>query len=157
VVSGPTTSYVEILNLVHRYPELIDAGDFAAVGEMFKDATLVFEGPDGSVASEMRGAAEVQASYEQNTRRYPDDGTPHTRHVITNPIVEIDEEAGTAVCRYYITVFQRTDEFPLAPIWSNRYEDRLRRVDGAWRLEHRRGFAHLPGDTSKHLLRSPGF
>ena len=156
-MSGITTSYIEILNLVYRYPELIDAGDFAGVGEMFKDATLVFEGPGGKVASEVTGSAAVQASFEQNTRRYPDDGTPHTRHVITNPIVEIDEEAGTALCRYYITVFQRTDEFPLAPVWSNRYEDHLRRVDGAWRNEHRRGFAHLPGDTSKHLLQSPGF
>lgn len=157
MVSGVATSYNQILNLVYRYPELIDAGDFAGVGEMFQHATLVFEGPDGKVASEVRGSAAVQASFEQTTRRYPDDGTPHTRHVITNPIVEIDEEEGTALCRYYITVFQRTDEFPLAPVWSNRYEDRLRRVDGAWRLEHRRGFAHLPGDTSKHLLQSPGF
>jgi hypothetical protein len=157
VVSEVTTSYVEILNLIYSYPELIDAGDFAGIGVLFKDATLVFEGPDGKVASEVVGSAAVQASFEENTRRYPDDGTPHTRHVITNPIVEIDDAAGTAMCRYYITVFQRTDQFPLAPVWSNRYEDRLRKVDGKWRLERRRGFSHLPGDTSHHLLRSPGF
>ncbi len=156
-MSGVTASYIEILNLVYRYPELIDAGDFAGIGRMFRDATLVFEGPGGVVASEVTGSAAVQATFEQSTRRYPDDGTPHTRHVITNPIVDIDEEAGTATCRYYITVFQRTDEFPLAPVWTNRYEDRLRKVDGEWRLEHRRGFAHLPGDTSHHLLQSPGF
>jgi hypothetical protein len=157
VVSEVTTSYIEILNLIYRYPELIDAGDYAGIGEMFKDATLVFEGPDGTTATEVRGSAAVQATYEQSTRRYPDDGTPHSRHVITNPIVEIDEGAGSATCRYYITVFQRTDEFPLAPVWSNRYEDHLRRVGGAWRLERRRGFAHLPGDTSHHLLQDPGF
>jgi hypothetical protein len=157
VVSEVTSSYVEILNLIYRYPELIDAGDFAGVGDMFKDGTLVFEAPDGSVAGEVSGRAAVQATYEQNTRRYPDDGTPHTRHLITNPIVEIDEAAGTATCRYYITVFQRTDQFPLAPIWSNRYEDRLRRVEGQWLIERRRGFAHLPGDTSQHLLQQPGF
>lgn len=156
-MTGVTTSYIEILNLIYRYPELIDGGDFAGIGEMFAHATLVFEGPDGTVASQMSGSAEVQAAYEQSTRRYPDDGTPKSRHVITNPIVEIDEEAGTATCRYYITVFQRTDTFPLQPVWSNRYEDRLRRVDGKWRLEHRRGFSHLPGDTSQHLLQSPGF
>ena len=157
MVSGLTDSYIEILNLIYRYPELIDAGDFAGIGELFKDATLIFEGPDGTVASVAKGAAEVQATFEQTTRRYPDDGTPHTRHVITNPIVEIDEAAGSAVCRYYITVFQRTDEFPLAPVWANRYEDQVKRVFGAWRLERRRGFAHLPGDTSHHLLQSPGF
>jgi hypothetical protein len=150
-----TASYVEILNLIHRYPELIDAGDFAGVGELFRDATLVFEGSDGSPMSEVSGSAAVQAMYEQTTRRYPDNGTPHTCHVIANPIVEIDEAAGTARCRYAITVFQRTDEFPLQPVWNNRYEDHLRRVDGAWRIERRRGYAHLPGDTSHHLLQRP--
>jgi ketosteroid isomerase-like protein len=146
-MSQAPNDYVEILNLIYRYPELIDAGDFEGIGRLFADATIVFEG-----GPEMKGSAAIQESFEQNTRRFPDDGTPHTRHVATNPIVEIDDEAGTATCRYYLTVFQRTAEFPLQPVWANRYEDRLRRVDGSWRFEHRRGFAHLPGDTSQHLL-----
>jgi hypothetical protein len=150
-----SSSYIEILNLIHRYPELIDSGDFAGVGQMFRDATLVFEGPDGTALGELVGGAAVQANFEHSVRRYPDDGTPHTRHVISNPIVEIDEAAGTARCRYYITVFQRTEDFPLQPVWANRYEDHLRRVDGEWRLEKRRGFGHLPGDTSQHLLAPP--
>jgi ketosteroid isomerase-like protein len=147
-------SYVEILNTVHRYPELIDAGDFAAVGRYFGDATLAFELGDGSVA-ELVGAAAIQASFEQTTRRYEDDGTPHTRHVITNPIVEIDHDAGRATCRYYVTVLQRANDFPLQPVWANRYEDRYHRQDGRWTLVHRRGFGHLPGDVSHHLLMSP--
>jgi hypothetical protein len=61
-----------------------------------------------------------------------------------------------AVVRYYITVFQRTDDLPLQPVWTNRYEDRFRRVDGVWRFTHRRGFDHLPGDVSQHLLADPG-
>jgi SnoaL-like domain len=154
-VNEGSASYVEILNLVHSYPELIDSGDFAGVGELFRDATLVFEGPDGSAANEASGSAAVRAVFERSVRLYPDDGTPHTRHVISNPIVEIDEPAGHATCRYYITVFQRTDEFPLQPVWANRYEDTLRRDDGKWRLEHRRGFAHLVGDTSRHLVSPP--
>lgn len=148
------SSYIEILNLVHRYPELIDSGDFAGVGRYFEQATLVFELPDGTT-TELVGSAAVQASFEENTRRFPDNGTPHTRHVISNPIVEIDEPASTATCRYYITVFQRTDDFPLQPVWANRYEDHLERVDGVWRLVRRRGFGHLPGDTSRHLLQRP--
>ena len=35
-------------------------------------------------------------------------GTPRTKHVITNPIVEIDEVADTATCRSYYTVVQAT-------------------------------------------------
>lgn len=146
-----TESYIEIMNLIYSYPDRIDAGDFAGVGELFADATIDMGG--GEV---LRGQREVQESFEKWTRRYPDDGTPHTRHCITNPIVDIDEAAGTAVVRYYIMVIQRTDEFPLQPVWANKYEDHLRRVDGRWRFHRRRGFAHLPGDTSHHLLAAPG-
>ncbi len=154
-MSEISASYIEILNLIYSYPELLDGGDFAGVGELFSDATLVFEGPDGTAVNEVSGSAAVRAMFEQSVRVYPDDGTPHTRHVISNPIVQIDDAAGRATCRYYITVFQRTDQLPLQPVWANRYEDILRRVDGKWRLERRRGFAHLQGDTSQHLLTPP--
>jgi ketosteroid isomerase-like protein len=147
-------SYVEILNTVHRYPELIDSGDFAAVGRYFGAATLAFDVGDGPDV-EIVGADAITALFEQTTRRYPDDGTPHTRHLIANPIVEIDEASDRATCRYYITVLQRTDDLPLQPVWTNRYEDSFRRISGRWQLVRRRGFAHLPGDASRHLLQPP--
>ncbi len=150
-MSAITESYIEIMNLVYSYPERIDAGDFAGVGELFEDAVFETEG-----GPPLRGSAEVQASFERWTRRFEDDGTPHTRHCVQNPIVEIDEGAGTAVVRYYMTVFQRTPEYPLQPVWAHRYEDRfVRGENGCWRFAHRRGFGHLPGDTSHHLLQKP--
>jgi hypothetical protein len=103
----------------------------------------------------MTGKADVEAYYHRWTRRFPDDGTPHTRHCVTNPIVHIDDDAGTAVVRYYIMVLQRTDDFPLQPVWANKYEDTLRYVDGRWRFVKRKGYDHLPGDTSHHLLHVP--
>ncbi len=145
-----TESYIEIMNLVYTYPARIDAGDFAGVGALFADAVFETEGGEPLVGSEA-----VQASFERWTRRYPDDGTPHTRHCVANPIVEIDESEGTAVVSYYMTVFQCTDNFPLQPVWANRYEDRFVRKDGCWRYAHRRGFQHLPGDVSQHLLQTP--
>lgn len=147
-------SYVEILNIVHSYPELIDSGDFAALGRWFGDATLTFETRRGAT-TEIAGAEAIQAMFERTTHRYADDGTPHTRHVVTNPIVEIDDARVSATCRYYVTVLQRTADFPLQPVWANRYEDTFRHVDGSWRLVRRRGYDHLPGDTSQHLLRAP--
>jgi ketosteroid isomerase-like protein len=146
-----TESYIEIMNLVYAYPDRIDSGDFAGIGELFANA--VIEIGDGA---ELRGSADVQASFEQWTRRYPDDGTPHTRHCVMNPIVDIDEAGGTAVVRYYVMVLQRTDTFPLQPVWANKYEDRFERVDGRWRFAHRRGYGHMPGDVSQHLLAAPG-
>jgi hypothetical protein len=145
-----TESYIEIMNLVYAYSERIDAGDFAGVGELFAEAVFEMEGGESLVGSEA-----VQANFERWTRRYPDDGTPHTRHCVANPIVEIDEVEGTAVVRYYMTVLQRTDRFPLQPVWSNRYEDRFVRDGGRWRYAHRRGFGHMPGDVSQHLLETP--
>ncbi|MEZ7978929.1 MAG: nuclear transport factor 2 family protein [Myxococcota bacterium] len=149
-MSAITESYIEIMNLVYAYPERIDAGDFEGVGELFANATFETEGGEPLV-----GAKAVQENFERWTRRYPDDGTPHTRHCVMNPIVEIDEPGNTAVVRYYVTVFQRTDEFPLQPVWANRYEDRFVRDGGQWRYQHRRGFGHMPGDVTQHLLESP--
>lgn len=140
-------SYIEIMNLVYAYPERIDSGDFAGVGELLGDAVIDMGG-----GAELTGADAIRTFFERWTRRYPDDGTPHTRHCISNPIVDIDDDTGTASVRYYITVMQRTDDFPLQPVWASRYEDHFRRVEGEWRFSRRRGFDHLPGDVSHHLL-----
>ncbi len=149
-MSAITESYIEIMNLVYAYPERLDSGDFAGVGELVADA--VFETVGGTP---LVGSKAVQESFERWTRRYPDDGTPKTRHCIHNPIIEIDEANGSAVVRYYVTVFQRTPDFPLQPVWANRYEDRFVRKDGRWRYAHRRGFQHMPGNVSAHLLLKP--
>ena len=80
-----------------------------------------------------------------------EDGTPLTKHVITNPIVEVDEAAGTASCRSYYTVFQQTDDFPLQPVIEGRYHDEFERVDGVWRWSYRDySLVDLVGDMSHH-------
>ena len=43
-LSAITESYIEIMNLVYSYPERIDSGDFAGVGELFADAVFESEG-----------------------------------------------------------------------------------------------------------------
>jgi hypothetical protein len=84
---------------------------------------------------------------------YPD-GTPRTKHVVTNPIIEVDEAAGTATCRSYYTVMQHTDEFPLQPIVAGRYHDRFQRVDGRWRYSFRDySLMDMVADVSHHLSR----
>jgi len=141
-------SHVQIQNLLFTYAERVDTGDFAGVGEIFAHATVTVEGSPNST----RGAKNIQKMYEEWTRRYPDDGTPHTKHVTTNLIIDVDEEAGTATCRSYITVFQQTATLPLQPILQGRYHDRFERVDGRWRFKHRHMFNDRLGDLSQHLL-----
>jgi len=138
----------EIENLLYRYAEAIDAGDFEAVGEILGHAAV--SGPDGNPGP--KGREHVRAMYEKTTRRYDDDGTPHTRHVTTNAIIEVDEEAGTATSRSYFTVLQALPGFPLQPIVSGRYHDAFERVDGQWRFSARKMMPENFGDMSRHLM-----
>jgi len=141
--------HVAVTNLLYRYAELVDLGDFEGVGRLLADAVITVEGVPG----EQRGAATVQAVLEGWTRRY-DDGTPRTAHVLTNPIIEVDEQAGTATIRSKYTVFQQVDDLALQPIIAGRYHDRFARTDDGWRFVARHLSTDLTGDLSRHLLQS---
>lgn len=138
----------EIRNLLYRYAELIDAGDFAALGALFADALLTAEG----TPLELRGAEAITRYYERTTRRYPETGTPLTRHLVTNAIVEVDGAAGTAQARSCYTVLQRTERLPLQPIITGRYHDGFERSEGRWRFRSRHFFVDLVGELGEHLL-----
>jgi 3-phenylpropionate/cinnamic acid dioxygenase small subunit len=140
-------SAVEITNLLYRYAELIDGGNLAGAAALFKHAKIKLrgstEGPQDDQA--------VLSVWRDYMKIYPC-GTPCTKHVITNPIVEIDEAAGTATCRSYYTVLQATDDLPLQVVAAGRYHDAFQRVDGAWRFTYRDySLLDLKGDLSGHL------
>jgi hypothetical protein len=135
-----------IENLVYAYAERIDGGDFAGVGELFRHGRI--QAAPGVL---IEGAEKVQRLYESTTRRY-DDGTPHTRHLTTNVVIEVDESAATASARSCYMVFQQVDGLPLQPIITGRYHDTFQRVDGEWCFDTREMFVDLVGDVSRHLL-----
>jgi 3-phenylpropionate/cinnamic acid dioxygenase small subunit len=136
----------EIENLVYTYAERIDAGDLSGVAELFRHGRI--EAAPGVI---VEGAEKVRRLYEGSTRLY-DDGTPRSRHVTTNVIVEVDDDAGTAAARASYVVFQQTDELPLQPIIAGRYRDTFHRVGGEWCFDTRQMFVDLTGDLSRHLL-----
>ena len=138
-----------ITELMFTYAERIDAGDFDGLGDMFAHAVITAEG--SPMVS--RGRDEVIATYTGTTRRYEDDGTPKTKHVTTNLIIDADEEAGTGTCRAYFTVLQSVPgRLPLQPIVAGRYRDTFERVEGTWRFATRHMIVDLVGDVSQHLL-----
>ncbi|MGK0485716.1 MAG: 3-phenylpropionate/cinnamic acid dioxygenase small subunit [Myxococcota bacterium] len=140
-------SYREIEQLLYVYAERIDLGDFEGVADLFEHAVITSPGaPPGQ-----GGREEALETYKRSTRLY-EDGTPRTKHVTTNAIIDVDEDAGTATCRAYFTVFQALEEFSLQPIIAGRYHDKFERVDGAWRFTERMMLPELMGDLSKHLL-----
>lgn len=138
----------EIENLLYMYAERIDDGDYAGIAELFSRGRIVAE--DGTLLA--AGAEEVKAMYDASTRIYPETGTPLSKHVVTNPIVEVDEDAGTAVCRSYYTVLQRTDALALQPIITGRYHDTFAKHPDGWFFAERKMIMDQLGDLSQHLL-----
>jgi ketosteroid isomerase-like protein len=131
--------------LVYRYAELIDAGDLDGVAALFEHATW----GAGTRTERLHGAEAVRKGYG-GVIRY-EDGTPRTKHVITNLVVDVNGSSTHATARSYFTVLQATDEVPLQPIIAGRYEDEFENVDGTWRFSERIIHPDLQGDLSKHM------
>jgi 3-phenylpropionate/cinnamic acid dioxygenase small subunit len=133
-----------IENLIARYAFLVDDGDFAGLGELLDAAEFRL----GTAVA--HGKADIEQVAAAVLQTYPD-GTPRTRHVTTNLIIEADEAAGTAASRSYFTVFQQTEDFPLQPVASGRYRDTFELHDGQWRFTAREVSTDLVGDVSHHV------
>jgi 3-phenylpropionate/cinnamic acid dioxygenase small subunit len=146
MAAGTWESYHAITTLLYRYAEYMDAADFDAVAELFAGAVLTNEGVDG----EVRGGEAIGRLYRR-TNRVHDDGTLRTRHVTTNVIVDIDEDAGTATARSVFVVFQQTASLPLQPIVTGRYRDRFERAGATWRFVQRHIIVDHVGDVREHL------
>ena len=142
----------EIENLLYTYAERIDAGDLDGVAKLFAHGKIL-PSPDASREVSFAGKEQVRGMYEAATRLY-EDGTPRTKHVTSNAIIEVAEDARTASTRSYFTVFQQTEELPLQPIISGRYHDTFHRIEGRWWFETRSMRIDLVGDLSHHLLYS---
>jgi 3-phenylpropionate/cinnamic acid dioxygenase small subunit len=143
---GEQSSHHAIENLIAAYAEFVDDGDFEAVAHLLADAT--FTGGAGSVS----GSAAIEKTLRDNLIVY-DDGTPRTKHLITNLAIEVDEQAGTAVARSYFTALQAVPGLSLQPIVSGRYYDRFECRAGQWRFVERRVQTDLVGDVSRHVRR----
>ena len=145
------SDYFAIQNLLHLYSEAVDSGAFDEVGEMFRHADVYFPGDEGP--SVPAGSATFGDHLTRWTRRFPETGTPRTRHLCTNLIIEFDGET-QARTRTYFVVFQGTDELPLQPIITGGYHDRFEKVEGEWRFVERRELVGETGDLSAHLLQT---
>ena len=128
-----------IRNLLGRYCELIDAGDFAAVGALFADGCLADE--HGTELA--RGADAVAAFYASIVQLR--DGSPGTKHLVLDTVLE-EEGDGAVAARSSYVVLQ-----DLEPIIAGRYVDRFVRDGAGWRFAERRFAVDQAGDLSRHL------
>lgn len=148
-----TADYISIQNLLHRYCDCLDRGDMEGVGDLFSHAIVYLPAVDKPFNKD---AAGLTNSYKKYVRIYAD-GTPRTRHISSNLIIEPDG-LDHAKAQSYVMVFQATDNFSLQPLIAARYQDTFERVDGIWRFEKRVMETDLYGDLSAHMLLdfSPG-
>lgn len=137
-----------VTRLLYRYAELIDAGDFDGVGALLGRGTFMG----------LAGASAIAGLFAKTTRRFPDHGnTPRTRHLVLNPIVDVDGDTATA--RSTFVVVQRTETVPLQPIVVGRYADAFARDhardDAGWYFTERVVDVEMVGDVSDHLTIDP--
>ena len=137
----------QIVNLLHRYAELVDDADFDGISDLFRDAQVFMAGPDQpAVPGTMVGTV---------MKRFVKlhEGSPRTRHVITNTILEPKSDS-RATARSVFTVLQGVGEsFPLQVVASGRYHDEFARgSDHIWRFGRRTILLDHHGDVSEHLL-----
>lgn len=142
-----TPPAIAIPNLLHRYAELIDAADFEGAAALFDHGGVVAEGV------RIEGREAIAGMWRSWIKLH--DGSPRTRHIITNPIIELSEDGQSAQCRSQWTVLQAAPGLPLQVIATGRYHDRFAVIEGEWRFAERRyaGF-DLMGDMSAHLKRT---
>ena len=140
---------IDIPNLLYRYADAIDAGDFENAAALFAHGHLIAEGQ----------RLETPASMAQMWRDwvivYPG-GTPRTRHLTTNPMIDVSDDGQTASCRSQWTVLQATDDLALQIIATGRYHDRFAIIDGRWCFTER-NYAQIDllGDVSRHMRLPP--
>ena len=138
-------SAVDITNLLNRYCECIDLGDLVSASLLFEHAKLKM-----ITSAELQDHKAMLELLQRAIIIYPD-GTPRTRHVLSNPIIHIDEQRGTATSRSYYTVLQATEDIPLQVIATGRYLDEFEYVDGRWRFSYRESQATMFGNISGHI------
>ncbi|MBI3782912.1 MAG: nuclear transport factor 2 family protein [Deltaproteobacteria bacterium] len=140
-----------ITRLIYTYAERLDGGDFEGTAQLFEHSTF-----RSNRRPEVRSSGnEVLDVYRKTVALY-ENGTPCTKHVTTNLIIDVDADQQSATARSYFTVFQARPELPLQVIIAGRYHDSFAVLGGEWCFTDRLILVDLMGDLRFHLKRDVG-
>lgn len=140
---------LQITELLYRYAELVDAGDFDGVGQLLGRGTFM-----GMAGAGVTGVEAIAALFAATTRRYPGHGNrTRTRHLVLNPIVDVEDARAHA--RSTFVVVQNTETVSLQPIVAGRYADTFALDADGWYFTERRVDVEMIGDVSAHLMFDP--
>lgn len=156
----PTTSHASISqdaefeargainHLLNEYCRTLDAGQISKCAALFEIAEFSIEG-----VAKVRGRQGVMDLFS-GIILY-EDGTPKTKHVLTNVVISIATDRNSAVASSYLTVLQQVEDTPLQPIFSGSYTDTFSKETGLWMFASRVVSAAIFGDMSRHLVNPP--
>lgn len=135
----------EITALVHAYARRLDSGDFDGVAALFQRA--VWRSPDR--VEVLEGSVAIRPMYD-GIHVY-EDGTPRTKHLLTNLTIDVDESGKQAASHCYVTVIQGiVPGEPVNIVLSAQYIDKFAKTEGAWHFTDRLMVGDLTGDLSRH-------
>ena len=138
---------IAIPNLLYTYAMRFDDGDFDGAAALFDKGCVVAGG------RRIEGREAILAMWQNWVKTY--DGKPLTRHITTNPIVDLAEDGRSATCQAQWTVIQAAPGFPLQIVATGRYRDALARDADGWHFTTREYVqTDLVGDSSAHTLQS---
>jgi len=135
----------DIYNLIARYAELVDEGDFDGVGALFARASLTFS--PGGIA--LYGASEVADFYQRVIRIDHASGTPRTVHRTYNSIVTPTPGGWQARSRY--DVLQRVNDSEVKLVAYGRYFDTFQLISETCCFKARKVVSEFLGDTERHI------
>ncbi|MBG6203609.1 hypothetical protein IWQ48_004769 [Labrenzia sp. EL_13] len=149
--TGPGTDLEDrsaINHLLNEYCRTLDAGLISECAALFENAEFSIEG-----VATVQGRQGIMKLFS-GIILY-EDGTPKTKHVLTNIDISVATNRQTAAASSYLTVLQQVEDLPLQPIFSGSYADTFSKKTGSWMFASRVVSAPIFGDMSRHLTNPP--
>ena len=146
--SASSSDQQEVEDLLFAYASALDEGRIADCTALFARSEFTIKGVATVHGSD--GLAELFSGiiiYE--------DGTPRTKHIVTNVNVDIAEDGSLARANSYLTVMQRFEDKSLRAIFSGSYDDQFKKDSNGWYFTERIITGALIGDMSQHLKKPP--
>jgi uncharacterized protein (TIGR02246 family) len=127
----------EIERLIMDYARHLDDRDLHAYSRLFS-ADGEWTGNTGHA----KGPDAIQAMLEERLPSNPPPPGPTSRHVVSNPVIDVDGDTATASVTWALLRRGEGDEPELALL--GHYDDVLAREDGRWRFKSRRAHIDIP-------------
>jgi ketosteroid isomerase-like protein len=125
----------DIRRLLIEYGRTLDQRDFAAYSKLFAhDGEWIGVGTIGTA----QGPAAIQVFMEKNIGVAP----VRCNHLMTNMLIDVDGDSGTAWSRWTLIDASATDTPTL--IYSGHYDDVLTREHGSWKFRRRTAWVDIP-------------